>query len=332
MRRRVGLALAGLLSACALWTHPALAQSPGPLPNRVVRIVVPFAPGGTSDIVARILAVGATPFLPAGAVVDNRAGAAGNIGTAEVARAQPDGTTLIQCTIGTCAANPFLYGNPGYDLQRSFSPVILTGAVRNVMSVSNALPAKTLAEVVALARARPGTLTFGSSGVGASNQLAPELLRGMLGINWLHVPYRGSGPAITDLIGGRIDVFFDNLPSILPQIRAGTVRAVAAVSNERIPELPDVPTFRESGLPELAQGLEIDSWFGFLAPAGTPDAVVAALNAAFNKAMEDPTVRQRLRDAAVVPLGGPPSRMADQLRSEAARWGEVIRSNHISAE
>ncbi|WP_338665216.1 tripartite tricarboxylate transporter substrate binding protein [Pararoseomonas sp. SCSIO 73927] len=327
-RSRLGIALAGLLSACALWTAPAAAQ----IPNRPVRIVVPFVPGGTSDIVARILAAGAAPHLPAGAVVDNRAGAAGNIGTAEVARAQPDGTVLIQCTIGTCAANPFLYANPGYDLQRSFAPVILTGAVRNVMSVSNALPAKSLAEVIALVRARPGTITFGSSGVGASNQLAPELLRGMLGINWIHVPYRGSGPAITDLIGGRIDVFFDNLPSILPQIRAGTVRPIAAVSNERIPELPDVPTFRESGLPELAQGLEIDSWFGFLAPAGTPDATVEALNAAFNRALQDPAVRQRLREAAVVPLGGPPARMAGQLRSEAARWGEVIRANNISAE
>ena len=211
--------------------------------------------------------------------------------------------------------------------------MILTGAVRNVMSVSNALPAKTLAEVVALARARPGTLTFGSSGVGASNQLAPELLRGMLGINWLHVPYRGSGPAITDLIGGRMDVFFDNLPSILPQIRAGTVRAVAAVSNERIPELPDVPTFRESGLPELAQGLEIDSWFGFLAPAGTPDAVVAALNAAFNQrdgGPDRPPAPARRRGGAAGRSAR--SRMAEQLRSEAARWGEVIRSNHISAE
>jgi len=327
-RSRLGIALALLLPACALWAWPAAAQ----IPNRPVRIVVPFVPGGTSDIVARLLAAGAAPYLPAGAVVENKAGAAGNIGTAEVARAQPDGTTLIQCTIGTCAANPFLYANPGYDLQRSFAPVILTGAVRNVMSISNALPARTLAEVIALVRARPGTVTFGSSGVGASNQLAPELLRGMLGINWIHVPYRGSGPAITDLIGGRIDVFFDNLPSILPQIRAGTVRPIAAVSNERIPELPEVPTFRESGLPELAGGLEIDSWFGFLAPAGTPEATVTALNAAFNRALEDPAVRQRLREAGVVPLGGAPARMADQLRSEATRWGEVIRTNHISAE
>jgi tripartite-type tricarboxylate transporter receptor subunit TctC len=326
--RAGGLVPLALVWAALAWTSGAMAQ----LPDRTVRIVVPFPPGGTSDIVARILAAGAAPHLPQGALVDNRPGAGGNIGTAEVARAQPDGTTLIQCTIGTCAANPFLYANPGYDLQRSFTPVILTGAVRNIMSVRNSLPARTPQEFFALVRARPGTITFGSSGVGASNHLAPELLRGMLRIDWTHVPYRGSGPAITDLIGGRIDVFFDNLPSILPQIRAGTVRPMAAVSAERLPELPDVPTFAETGLPELAGGLVIDSWFGFLAPAGTAPGTVAALNAAFDRALQDPSVRQRLQEAAVVPLGGPPSRMADQLRDEAARWGGVIRANRISAE
>jgi tripartite-type tricarboxylate transporter receptor subunit TctC len=326
--RAGGLVPLALVWAALAWAGGAAAQ----LPDRTVRIVVPFPPGGTSDIVARILAAGAAPHLTQGALVDNRAGAAGNIGTAEVARAQPDGTTLIQCTIGTCAANPFLYANPGYDLQRSFTPVILTGAVRNIMSVRNSLPARTPKEFFALVRAKPGAITFGSSGVGASNHLAPELLRGMLGIDWTHVPYRGSGPAITDLIGGRIDVFFDNLPSILPQIRAGTVRPMAAVSAERLPELPDVPTFAETGLPELAGGLVIDSWFGFLAPAGTPPGTVTALNAAFDRALQDPSVRQRLQDAAVVPLGGPPSRMADQLRDEAARWGGVIRANRISAE
>ncbi len=302
---------------------PARAQGP----DRVLRIIVPFAPGGTSDIVARLLAHGAAPHWPAGVVVENRPGAAGNIGTAEVARAAPDGTTLIQCTIGTCGSNPSLYGNSGYDLARDFTPVILTGAVRNVMAVRPGLPARDLNAVLDLAR-RPDGLSFGSSGVGASNHLGPELLREKLGLHWVHVPYRGSGPAITDLIAGRIDVFFDNLPSILPHLRAGTVRAVAAVSAERIPELPDVPTFAEQGIP----GIVIDSWFGFLAPAGTPPDRVAALNAAFNKALDDPDLRQRLREAAVVPLGGPPERMGEQVRSETARWGEVIRANNIRAE
>ena len=322
------MARALLLAALLLCPLTAAAQ----LPDRPVRIVVPFPPGGTSDIVARILAAGAGPLLPQGALVENKAGAAGNIGTAEVARAQPDGTALIQCTIGTCAANPFLYSNPGYDLDRSFTPVILTGAVRNVMSVRNGLPARDVRELVALVRGQPGAITFGSSGVGASNHLAPELMRGLLGMNWVHVPYRGSAPAITDLVAGRIDVFFDNLPSILPQIRAGTVRALAVASATRTPELPELPTFAESGVPELAQGLIIESWFGFLAPAGTPRPVVEALNAAFDRALADPALRQRLQEAAVVPLGGPPERMAEHLRSEAARWGQVIRANRISAE
>lgn len=298
------------------------------LPDRPVRVVVPFPPGGTSDIVARLIANAATAHIPRGVVIDNRSGAAGNIGTAEVARAQPDGSTLIQCTIGTCAINVSLYANPGYDLARSFTPVILTGAVRNVMSVRTGLPAKTLEEVVALVRTQPDRITFGSSGVGASNHLAPELLRGLLGLQWVHVPYRGSGPAITDLVANRLDVFFDNLPSILPHIRAGAVRAIAAVSAERIPELPDVPTFAEAGVP----GVVIDSWFGFLAPAGTPPATVAALNAAFNAVLDDPAVRARLAEASVVPLGGPPERMGAQVRDEVARWGEVIRKNNIRAE
>ncbi|ONG53240.1 Tat pathway signal protein [Pseudoroseomonas deserti] len=320
---RRGPVAAILAAALSLVAAPALAQ----MPERPVRIVVPFAPGGTSDIVARLLAQGAQAHLPAGAVVENKPGAAGNIGTAEVARAQPDGTTLVQCTIGTCAANPALYRNPGYDLDRSFLPVILTGAVRNVMAVRPGLPARDLAGVIELAK-KPDGLSFGSSGVGASNHLTPELLRGRLGLTWVHVPYRGSGPAITDLVGGRIDVFFDNLPSILPHIRSGAVRAVAAVSEQRIPELPEVPTFAEAGIP----GIVIDSWFGFMAPSGTPPATIARLNAAFNKALEDPVIRRRLEEAAVVPLGGSPERMAEHIRRESARWGEVIRANNISGE
>ena len=317
------LAPAIVSATCLAASLPALAQ----LPNRPVRIVVPFPPGGTSDLVARVVGNGAAAYLPAGVVIENKTGAAGNIGTAEVARAQPDGTTIVQCTIGTCGANPSLYSNPGYDLARDFAPVIMTGAVQNVMVVRPGLPAQTLAEVIALAR-KPEGLSFGSSGVGASNHLTPEMLRGQLGLRWVHVPYRGSGPAITDLIGNRIDVFFDNLPSILPHIRAGAVRPVAVAAASRLAELPDVPTFTEAGVP----GIVIESWFGFLAPVQTPPAVIAQLNAAFNKALADPVIQQRLREASVNPVGGPPERMGEQVRNETARWGEVIRTNKISAE
>jgi tripartite-type tricarboxylate transporter receptor subunit TctC len=314
-----------ILAAFLLLALPLQAAD---LPDRPVRIIVPFTPGGTSDIVARVLAEAATPFLPRGAVVENKGGAGGNIGMAEAARGAADGSVLVQCAFGPCGANPALYANPGFDLLRDFAPVILSGAVRNVMAVRRDLPAADLQAFLALARARPGSITFGSSGVGASNHLGPELLRSLLGLEMNHVPYRGSAPAITDLIAGRIDVFFDNLPSILPHIRGGAVRALASASATRIPELPEVPTFAEAGV----EGMAIDSWFGFLAPARTPPAAVAALNAAFARALADETVRRRLAELAVTPVGGTPEAMAAHMQREVARWAEVVRRNNIRAE
>ncbi|SFK87474.1 Bug family tripartite tricarboxylate transporter substrate binding protein [Falsiroseomonas stagni] len=320
MKRR----LLGALSAL-LFVLPAMAAD---LPERPIRIIVPAPPGGTSDIMARVLAEAAAPFLPRGAVVENRGGAGGNIAAAEVARAIADGTTVLQCSFGPCGANPSLYANPGYDLLKDLAPVILTGAVRNVMSVRRDLPAQNVQELLALARARPGALTYGSSGVGASNHIGPELLRSLTGIEMQHVPYRGSGPATTDLIAGRIDIFFDNLPSILPHIRAGAVRPMAAVSAARLPELPDLPTFAEQGV----EGMAIDSWFGFLAPMRTPAPAIAALNTAFGKALENEVVRRRLADLGVVVLGGTPAQMDTYMRGEVARWAEVVRKQGIRAE
>jgi tripartite-type tricarboxylate transporter receptor subunit TctC len=207
------------------------------LPDRPIRIIVPFTPAGTSDILARVLAEAAAPFLPRGAVIENRGGAGGNIGMAEAARGAADGSTLIQCAFGPCGANPALYANPGYSLN-DFAPVILTGAVRNVMTVRKDLPARNIQEFIALAKTTP--LSFASSGVGASNHLGPELLRSITGIEMTHVPYRGSGPAATDLIAGRVDVFFDNLPSILPHIRAGKLKAIALSSPNAKVLLPGV--------------------------------------------------------------------------------------------
>jgi len=310
--------------ALLLFAAPALAQ----LPDRPLRIIVPFPPGGTSDIMARVLAEAAAPHLPRGAIIDNRGGAGGNVGMAEAARAAPDGTTIVQCAFGPCGANPALYANPGYDLLRDLTPVILTGAVRNVMAVRRDFPAADVQEFLAVARARPGTITFGSSGVGASNHLGPELLRAITGIEMTHVPYRGSGPALADLVAGRIDVFFDNLPSILPHIRAGNARGLAAVSAARIPELPELRTFGEQGV----QGMAIDSWFGFMAPAQTPPAAIAALNAAFNRALAIPTVRARFAELGVMPLGGGADEMGAHVRAEAARWAEVVRRQGIRAE
>ncbi len=316
-----------LLLAFALAFGAVAAQAQG-IPDRPIRLIIPAPPGGTSDIMARVLAEAVAPHLPRGAVVENRGGAGGNIAAAEAARAAPDGTTLLQCSFGPCGANPSLYANPGYDLLNDFAGVILTGAVRNVMSVRKDLPAQNVQELLALARARPGQLSFGSSGVGASNHIGPELLRVITGVDMIHVPYRGSGPAITDLVAGRIDIFFDNLPSILPHIRAGAVRPMAAVSAQRLPELPDLPTFAEQGV----QGMAIDSWFGFLAPSRTPRATINALNAAFGKALDNEAVRQRMVQLGVVPLGGSPEEMDRFMRAEVERWTNVVRQRGIRAE
>jgi tripartite-type tricarboxylate transporter receptor subunit TctC len=314
----------GLLAAFGIAFGAAAAD----LPDKPVKIIVPFTPAGSTDIIARVVAQAASPFLPRGAVVDNRSGAGGNIGAAEVARSPADGSVLLTCAFGPCGANPALYAAPGYDLEKDLTGVILTAAVRNVMTARKDLPANDIREFVALAKAKPGSISFASSGVGASNHLAPELLRSLLGLDMTHVPYRGSGPAIIDLSAGRVDIFFDNLPSILPHIRSGSVKALAAASAARIPELPDVPTFGELGI----EGMVIDSWWGLMAPAATPPATVRALNAVFARALADSAVRQRIAELGAIPLGGTPEEMNAHVQGEAKRWAEVVKRNNIRAE
>ena len=309
-----------LLIACA-----AHAQN---FPDRPVKIVVPFPPGGSSDIVARTLANGATEVLGQQVVIENVPGAGGNLGTARAAKAAPDGYTLTQCTIGTCSINSSLYANPGFDVQKDFVPVFFTGGVMNVFTVNNNFPAKNMQEMVAWAKANPGRLTYGSSGIGASNHLTPEWLAFLTGISMLHVPYKGSGPAIIDVVGGQIMMFNDNEPSILPQIKAGKVRALAVTGPQRSTALPDVPTMEEAGY----KGFVVEPWFGFMAPKGTPMAVVDKLNAAFNAALQNPRIRNRLEETGLRPVGGPPERLSDQIRTESERWAKVIKANNIRAE
>lgn len=310
-----------LLLACLAW--PALGQD---LPDRPIRILVPFPPGGSTDLLARVVAEAATPFTPRGFVIENRSGAGGSIGMVEAARAAPDGSTLAVCTFGTCAANLAIFPNPGYDLLRDFIPVILTTSVRNVITARRDLPVTDVASLLALARQRG--LTFGSAGVGASNHLGPALLAGLQGLHLIHAPYRGSGPAITDGLGGRVDLVMDNLPSILPHIRSGGLRAIAVTSATRAPELPDVPTFAESGVP----GMEVDSWFGFMAPARTPPAMAEALNGVFERALATPALRSRLVELGATPMGGSTAFMRAHLESELARWAEVVRRNNLRGE
>ena len=246
---------------------------------------------------------------------------------AEAARATADGKTLVQCTIGTCGSNPSMYANPGFDMGRDFTPVILTGAVRNVMTVRKDLPATSLQEVIALARAQPGKLNSALP-ASAARTISHPIAARPAGHRLDPCAVPRQRPGDHRYRGWAHRRVFDDLPSILPQIRSGGVRAVAVVSEARVPELPDVPTFAEAGVP----GIVIDSWFGFLAPAGTPPAVVAALNAAFGKALADPAVRARMAEVGVIPLGGTPERMGEHIRSEVARWGTVIRENNIRAQ
>ena len=316
----------GLLAACLAGAGWAQAQG---YPDHPVRVIVPFPPGGSSDVVARVLADGATQALGQAVLIDNIAGAGGNVGTARAAKAAPDGYTLTQCTIGTCAINPSLYGgNPGYDLFKDFVPVFFSGGVMNVFTVNNGVPVKNIAELVALARAQPGKVTFGSSGVGSSNHLTPEWLKFVAGIDMVHVPYKGSGPAITDLIGGQIMLFVDNEPSILPQIRSGRIRPLAVTGAQRSSALPEVPTMEEAGY----KGFVVEPWFGFIAPRGTPRAAIDRLNAAFNAALASPRVKARLEEAGMHGGGGPPERLGEIMKAEYERWAKVIRANNIKTD
>ena len=316
------------LAALALFliaSWPLHAQG---FPDRPVRIIVPFPPGGSSDIVARTMASGATEAFGQSVIVENLPGAGGNVGTARAAKAAPDGYTLAQCTIGTCAINGSLNPNIGFDVQKDFAPVFLTGGVMNVFTVNNNFPARTIHDLIAYAKANPGQLTYGSSGIGASNHLTPEWLSFITGIRMVHVPYKGSGPAIVDVVGGQIMMFNDNEPSILPQIKAGKVRALAVTWPERSRSLPEVPTMEEAGF----RGFVVEPWFGFMVPKGTPAAVIDRLNAGFNAALANPRVRGRLDEAGVRPVGGPPERLAEQIRIETDRWSRVIKANNIKAE
>ena len=309
----------------ALCIAPAQAQT---FPERPVKIIVPFTPAGSSDIVARAMADGATEALGQPVVVEITPGAGGNVGTLRAAKSAADGYTLVQCTIGTCSINGSLYSNTGFDVQKDFVPILLTGGVMNVFTVNNNFPVKTMQEMVAWARANPGRLTFGSSGIGASNHLAPEWLAFLTGISMIHVPYKGSGPAIIDVIGGQIMMFNDNEPSILPQIKAGKVRALAVTGPQRSKALPEVPTMEEAGY----KGFVVEPWFGFMAPKGTPQAVLDKLNAAFNTALTNPRIRMRLEEAGLRPVGGAPERLGEQIRIETERWARVIKANNIRAE
>jgi len=312
-------ALVALASLCAL----DIANAQPAYPTRPIRLVVPFPPGGTTDILARSVAQKLTEAWGQPVVVDNRPGAAGNIGAELVAKSAPDGYTLLMGTVGTHAINASLYAKMPYDHVKDFAPVILVAGVPNVLVVNPAVPANSVQELIAYGKAHPGKLNFASSGSGTSIHLAGELFKVSTGVNMTHIPYKGSAPALQDLVGGQVQLMFDNLPSALPQIKAGKLRALAVTSTTRAAALPNVPTVAESGLP----GFEASSWFGILAPAGTPPAIVAKINAEVGKWVSSPEAKEKLLSQGANAIGGTPEDFAKHIQTETAKWAKVVKDS-----
>ena len=290
-------------------------------PTRTIRLVVPFPAAGTTDILARDVAQRLSVSLGQSVVVDNRPGAAGNIGSDLVAKSAPDGYTLLMGTVGTHAINPSLYSKMPYDHVKDFVPIVLVAGVPNVLEVTPSLPVNSVADLIKLAKEKPGQLNFASSGSGTSIHLSGELFKTMAGVDMVHVPYKGSAPALTDLMGGQVQLMFDNLPSSLAQIKAGKLRAIAVTSAQRAAALPNIPTIAESGLP----GFEASSWFGLLAPAGTPPAIVARINADVNQWLQTSAAKEQLLAQGAAPAGGTPEQFAAHIRAETEKWAKVVK-------
>jgi len=292
-------------------------------PNHPIRLVVPFPPGGTTDILAREVGERLTATLGQPVVIDNRAGAGGNIGADIVAKAAPDGYTLLMATVGTHAINASLYRKLPYDHIKDFAPVVLVAGVPNVLVVTPSLPVHSVAELIRLAKEKPGQLNFASSGNGTSIHLSGELFKTMAGVDMTHVPYKGSAFALTDLMAGQVQLMFDNLPSSLPHIKAGKLRAIAVTSSQRAPALPDVPTIAESGLP----GFEASAWFGIVAPAGTPAAIVSRINADVNQWLRSPEAADKLLAQGAIAAGGTPEQFVAHIRAETDKWARVVKAS-----
>ncbi|HSD43476.1 MAG TPA: tripartite tricarboxylate transporter substrate binding protein [Burkholderiales bacterium] len=323
MRRPI-LALA--LAACALAaaSDPSLDQ----YPVKPVRIIVPYPPGGTTDILARLVATRLTDKLGQTFVVENRPGAAGAIGSQSVAKSAPDGYTLVMGTISSHGINAALYKSLPYDPVKDFAPVTNVASTPNVITVNPDLPVKNLGELLRLAKEKPGKLNFGSTSQGGSPHMSAELLKMMTGADLVHVPYKGAGPMLVDLIGGQVQIGFDNLPSSMGHIRSGKVRAIAVTTAARWPGAPEIPTVAESGVADY----EVSGWFGLLAPAGTPQPVVDALYKALSEILKQPDVQKQLLELGAAPVGNPPDAFGRQIAGEVEKWKKVVTATGVKAQ
>lgn len=297
-------------------------------PSKPVRLIVPFAPGGGNDIVARAIAQQLSASLGRQFVVDNRAGAGGVVGAELAAKSPADGYTLFLGGVGSHAVNPNLHAKLPYDPVMDFAPITLIASAPSVLVVHPSVPARTIEEFTALAKANPGKLNFASNGNGSSAQLAAVLYESMAGVRMVHVPYKGLAPALADLLSGEVQLMFSSMVAIIPHIKTGRLRALAVTGRKRSPLLPEVPTLEESGL----RGYEAGSWYGILAPAGTPPQIVAKLNAEIVQALQRPAIRERLAAEGAEAIGGTPGEFAAHINAELARVGKILRDGGVRLE
>lgn len=323
IKRRHALAL-GLGAALPHgWTWAQ--TSSAPRIDRPIRLVVPYPPGGTSDLLARTVGVRLSDRLGQPVVIENKAGAGGVVGSQQVAKAAPDGTTLLLSTIASHGIIPALQKTPPYDPVRDFTPITVIAGTPNVLLVNNDLPVKTLQEFLTLARSKPGALNFGSTSQGGSPHMSGELLKVMAKIDMLHIPYKGGGPMLIDLIGGQIPAAFDNLPSAMAHIRAGKVRALAVTTAKRWPTAPDIPTMAEAGVP----GYEMAAWFALMAPAGLPKPLTDMLHREVAATLKEPEIRTRLIELGADPSGITPDEFSRFLVAEREKWTRVGNSSGV---
>ena len=319
MPKTVALALFGALALFAVLAGPARAD----YPDRPVRLVVPFPAGGGADNLARMIMPHVAQALGAPIVIDNKPGAGGNVGAELVAHAAPDGYTLLYGTNGTHAINPALYGNLRFDPVADFAPVSRMTLIAAMLIVNHEVPAKSVAELIAYAKANPGKVNFASAGNGTTSHLAGVMFRGMAGIDIVHVPYRGGGAAALDLVGGQVQMMLDVMPNAYPLAKGGKVRGLAVTTARRFPGAPDIPTIAESGLP----GFDVSAWDAIFAPAGTPPQVIQRLNAAIRQALEQPALREQLLGAGAVAAPGSPEDLARFVGTEGEKWAKAVRAS-----
>ncbi len=306
---------------------PVLAQAPDVYPSKPIRFILPFPPGGGTDILGRLISERLAAALGQPVVIENRGGAGGNVGAEAAAKSAPDGYTIL-LVAPSLAISPSLYSKLNYDPVKDFAPISLVATVPNVMITHPSVPARTLAEFIALAKTKPGGMNFGSGGSGTSNHLAGELFNIVAGVKLVHVPYKGVNLAMNDVLGGQVQLVVIGIPAAAPHIKAGRLRALAVVAPKRSPALPDVPTVAEAGLPNF----EVTTWYGVLAPAGTPRPIINRLNAELVKTMQVPDLKERLAAMATDPVTSTPEEFADLIKQEISRWAKVVREAGLKAD